>query len=67
MPLVNIKVAGEVTEEQKTKLIAGATELIADVLGKSPAVTWVVIDEVRTENWGTGGISIAERNRGAAG
>ena len=65
MPLVNIKVAGEVTEEQKAKLIAGATDLIVDVLGKSPAVTWVVIDEVRTENWGTGGISIAERNKAA--
>lgn len=67
MPLVNIKVAGEVSEEQKTRLIAGATDLIVEVLGKSPAVTWVVIDEVRTENWGSGGISIAERNRNAAG
>lgn len=67
MPLVNIKVAGEVTPEQKDRLIAGATDLIVQVLGKSPAVTWVVIDEVRTENWGSGGISIAERNRNAAG
>lgn len=67
MPLVNIKVAGEVTPEQKDRLIAGATDLIVEVLGKSPAVTWVVIDEVNAENWGSGGISIAERNRNAAG
>lgn len=56
MPYVNIKVTDEqVTKEQKAQLIAGATQLLVDVLGKNPATTVVVIDEVSTDNWGIGG------------
>ncbi len=56
MPYVNIKVTREgVTPEQKQQLIAGATQLLVDVLGKNPATTVVVIDEVDTDNWGIGG------------
>ena len=56
MPYVNIKVTREsVTAEQKAELIAGATELLQRVLGKNPATTFVVIDEVDTDNWGIAG------------
>lgn len=56
MPFVNIKITNEnVTKEQKDKLIQGATQLLVDVLGKNPATTVVVIDEVDTDNWGIGG------------
>lgn len=56
MPYVNIKVTKEqVTVEQKAELIKGATELLVKVLGKNPATTVVVIDEVDTDNWGIGG------------
>ena len=67
MPYVNIKVTREgVTAEQKAKLIQGATDLLRDVLGKNPATTVVVIDEVDTDNWGIGGESITvRRKRGA--
>ncbi len=55
MPYVNIKVTDEgVTPEQKQQLIRGATQLLVDVLGKNPATTIVVIDEVNTDNWGIG-------------
>lgn len=55
MPYVNIKVTNEgVTKEQKQQLIEGATQLLVDVLGKNPATTIVVIDEVDTDNWGIG-------------
>ncbi len=67
MPFVNIKITeeGEVTSEQKTKLIAGVTNLLSDVLGKNPVTTVVVIEEVNTNNWGIGGESItARRKRG---
>ncbi len=50
MPYVNIKITREgATAEQKAKLIAGATQLLVDVLGKNPATTVVVIDEVETD------------------
>ena len=59
MPYVNIKVTNEgVTPEQKAKLIKGATDLLVDVLGKNPATTFVVVDEVEMENWGVGGLPV---------
>ena len=61
MPYVNIRITREgVTVEQKALLIKGATQLLVDVLGKNPATTVVVIDEVDTDNWGIGGESVTE-------
>ena len=55
MPYVNIKITDEgVTNEQKKALIKGTTELMVKVLNKDPATTFVVIDEVNTDNWGIG-------------
>ena len=52
MPYVNIKVTREgVTKEQKEQLIAGATKLLQEVLGKNPSTTFVVIDEVETDTF----------------
>jgi 4-oxalocrotonate tautomerase len=34
------------------------TRLLAEVLGKNPQTTVVVIDEVDTDNWGIGGESV---------
>ena len=62
MPFVNIKVTNDgVSADQKAELIKGATDLLADVLGKNPATTVVVIEEVDTDNWGIGGESISVR------
>lgn len=59
MPYVNIKVTREgVTKEQKEQLISGVTQLLVDVLGKNPKTTFVVIDEVETDNWGIAGQSV---------
>ncbi len=55
MPYVNIKVTDEgVTAEQKAQLIQGTTQLLVDVLNKNPETTFVVIEEVKTDNWGIG-------------
>lgn len=64
MPYVNIKITREgATTEQKAALIKGATQLLVDVLGKNPATTVVVIDEVDTDNWGIGGETITVRRK----
>ncbi|WP_449220902.1 tautomerase family protein [Tistrella mobilis] len=61
MPYVNIKITREgATAAQKAELIKGVTKLLADVLDKDPATTFVVIDEVDLENWGVGGLPVAE-------
>jgi 4-oxalocrotonate tautomerase len=63
MPYINIKITreGNVTAEQKHRLIQGATQLLQEVLGKNPATTVVVIDEVDTDNWGIGGETVTQR------
>ena len=64
MPYVNIRITREgATPEQKAALIAGATKLLVDVLGKNPATTVVVIDEVDTDNWGIAGESVTKRRK----
>lgn len=64
MPYVNIQVTREgVTSAQKAQLIKGATDLLVEVLNKSPATTFVVIEEVEMENWGVGGLPVAEYRR----
>ncbi|WP_433684127.1 tautomerase family protein [Nocardia sp. CA-119907] len=61
MPYVNIKVTDEgVTREQKSQLIKGVTDLLRDVLGKDPATTFVVIDEVALTDWGVGGMNVED-------
>jgi 4-oxalocrotonate tautomerase len=67
MPYVNIKITrGGVTAAHKATLIRGVTELLRDTLGKDPATTVVVIDEVPTDNWGIGAESVTVRRRRAA-
>jgi len=61
MPYINIRVTDEqVTKEQKQQLIAGATQLVVDILNKNPETTHVVIDEVPVDNWGVGGKQYSE-------
>lgn len=59
MPYVNIKITREgATAAQKAHLIRGVTELLVETLGKDPATTFIVIDEVPTEDWGIGGLPV---------
>ena len=68
MPYVTIQVTNEgVSREQKQELIASTTRMLQDVLGKSPASTFVVIEEVSTDNWGIAGELVTDiRARAAA-
>lgn len=64
MPYVNVKITREgVTAAQKTAVIAGITQLLKDELGKNPETTFVVIDEVDTDNWGIGGESVTSKRK----
>ncbi|MDZ4137402.1 MAG: 4-oxalocrotonate tautomerase family protein [Erythrobacter sp.] len=67
MPYVNIKITREggpdgtgPSATDKAKLIAGVTDLLQTVLGKNPATTFVVIDEIELENWGIGGLAVED-------
>ncbi len=59
MPYVKIEITREgATREQKVALIKGVTELLVQVLNKNPATTFVLIDEVDTDNWGIAGETV---------
>jgi 4-oxalocrotonate tautomerase len=66
MPFVNIKITKEgASAEQKERLIQGVTNLLADILGKNPQTTVVLIEEIDTDNWGIGGESVTIRRQKA--
>ena len=66
MPYINVKITDEgVTNEQKKAIIKGCTQLMVDVLNKNPATTFVVIDEVNTDNWGIGFDQVTELRKQA--
>jgi 4-oxalocrotonate tautomerase len=68
MPYVNIKVTREgVSTAQKAELIRCVTDLLVTVLGKNPATTVVVIDEVELEDWGIGGLPVEQYRRQQSG
>ncbi|MEK5645755.1 4-oxalocrotonate tautomerase [Paenibacillus rhizosphaerae] len=68
MPIVNIQVTREgttpdrdsVTAEEKAALIKGVSELLLNVLKKPLESTFVIIEEVDTDNWGWGGLPVLE-------
>ena len=61
MPYVNIKLGGKgATKEQKEEIMKGVTAVISEVMNKKPSATYVVIEEIDTDNWGVGGESLTE-------
>ena len=68
MPIVTIQITREgsapgrtaATADEKAALIAGVSQLLSDVLNKPLDSTFVVIEEVETENWGRGGLPVPE-------
>lgn len=64
MPYVNIRITDDgVTRQQKAQIVREVTDTLGRVLGKKPEHTHIVIDEVRTENWGFAGMLTDEYRR----
>ncbi len=61
MPYINIRITKEnVTTQQKAQLIEGVTEVLQKVLNKNRATTFVIIDEIETDNWGIYGEQVTQ-------
>ena len=60
MPYVNVRVLEGVSAEQKVRVIERITQVLVEELGKDPAGTFVVIDEVSTDNWGHYGTTVTK-------
>ncbi|SAI61877.1 tautomerase [Bordetella trematum] len=62
MPYVNIQITREgATTAQKAELIRRTTTMLEEVLNKDPATTFVVIQEIDTDDWGVGGETVTVR------
>jgi 4-oxalocrotonate tautomerase len=63
MPFVNVRITKEntpATREQKAQIIGEITEMLERILGKSPDITHIVIEEVELDNWGFKGKQVSE-------
>jgi len=61
MPLINVKVIeGVFTPAQKQEMIRKLTDTMVSIEGESMRpVTWVVVEEVKSGDWGVGGNPLA--------
>jgi 4-oxalocrotonate tautomerase len=74
MPIVTIQVTREatkpgarsVTAAEKAALIKGASELLLKVLNKPLDSIFVIIEEIDMDNWGQGGLPVADCRISAA-
>jgi 4-oxalocrotonate tautomerase len=57
MPLINVKLIEDVfTPEQKRRIVVELTDAMVAIEGESMRqVTWVVVEEVRSGDWGIAG------------
>ena len=55
MPYINVKLAGNLTKEQKQEIAKEITDTMQRVANKPPSYTYLVFDEVANEDWAIGG------------
>ena len=61
MPLVQVSVIeGVFSQDQKRQIVEGVTEAMVAVEGEGMrGVTWVIVEEVRSGQWGIGGRALS--------
>ncbi|WP_348945697.1 4-oxalocrotonate tautomerase family protein [Chitinibacter sp. FCG-7] len=55
MPYIHVRLAGELTREQKKQIVEEMTSTMERIAGKPREYVIVNFDETREENWGWGG------------
>jgi 4-oxalocrotonate tautomerase len=55
MPYINLRIAGELTREQKQQIVAEFTDTMVRVANKPAQYVVVSIDEKPEQDWGWGG------------
>jgi 4-oxalocrotonate tautomerase len=60
VPLINVKlIEGVFDDSQKKQMIEKLTDTMVEIEGENMrGVTWVVIDEVKSGDWGLGGSAL---------
>jgi 4-oxalocrotonate tautomerase len=60
VPYVHVRVAGDLSRDQKAKIAEEITQTLARVANKPPSLTYVTIEEVKFENWAVAGTLLDE-------
>ena len=60
MPMINVRlIEGVFDDSQKREMIEKLTDAMVEIEGENMrSVTWVLIDEVKSSDWGMGGNAI---------
>ena len=64
MPFISVKViAGVFSADQKKQMASRITDAMVSIEGESlRAVTWVVIEEIKSDDWSIGGQTLSTDN-----
>ena len=60
MPVIELKILGKLTHEQKAEISKQFTKTLQDVAGKPPNYTYVIIHEIERENWAHQGLLFSD-------
>lgn len=55
MPFINVKLAGALNKDQKQQIAKEITEVMQRIANKPASYTYIVFEEVKTEDWAIGG------------
>lgn len=64
MPLVQVKVIeGVFSDDSKRQIVEGLTEAMVAIEGENMrGVTWVIVEEVQSGDWGIGGRALTTQD-----
>ncbi len=55
MPYINVKLAGKLDKNQKQEIAKEITDIMQRVANKPASYTYIVFEEVESEDWAIGG------------
>ncbi|MDA9226912.1 4-oxalocrotonate tautomerase family protein [Methylophilaceae bacterium] len=55
MPYINVKLAGKLDKNQKQEIAREITDVMQRVANKPASYTYIVFEEVESEDWAIGG------------
>jgi len=55
MPYINVKLAGKLNKTQKQEIAKEITDVMQRVANKPASYTYIVFEEVESEDWAIGG------------
>lgn len=61
MPTINVQMFAGRSPEQKREFVKAVTEAACRTLGCGPEAVDIIIQDVRREDWATGGVMWSER------